>query len=121
VFARKWSPRNLWIGAGSLVAVLAVVAMMVLRSRAGVDVPQVPFSDLLQQLDRGAVTEVVVTGDTLEFKVTTGKAFRTVAPANYVTANAAFVPELAKKNIRIDVRSAAEPAAYRYRALILGI
>jgi cell division protease FtsH len=121
VFARKWSPRTLWIGAGSLVAVLAVVALFALRSRTGVDVAQVPFSDLLQQLDRGAVTEVVVSGDTLEFRVTAGKIFRTVAPANYVTLNAAFIPDLARKNIRIDIRSAAEPAAYSYGALILGI
>ena len=120
MFARKWSRRTLWIGAASLV-VLLIVAVVLLRSRAGVDVAQVPFSDLLRHLDRGAVTEVVVSGDTLDFKVTTGQAFRTVAPANYVTANAAFVPDLAKKNIRIDVRSAAEPAAYSYGALVLGL
>src|SRR5262249_42059626 len=30
-------------------------------------------------------------------------------------------PELSKRNIRIDVRSAAEPAAYSYGALILGL
>jgi cell division protease FtsH len=100
--------------------VVAVAALFVLRSRTDVDVAQVPFSDLLQQLDRGAVTEVVVNGDMLEFNAG-HKMFRTVAPANYVTANAAFIPDLVKKNIRIDVRSAAEPAAYSYGALILGI
>jgi cell division protease FtsH len=63
----------------------------------------------------------IVSGDTLDFKLTNGQAFRTVAPLNYVTVNAAFVPELAKKNIRIDVRSAAEPAAYSYGAVILGL
>jgi cell division protease FtsH len=94
---------------------------MVLRTRATVDVAQVPFSDLLRHVDRGAVTDIVVSGDTLDFKLANGQAFRTIAPMNYVTANAAFVPELAKKNIRIDVRSAAEPAAYSYGALILGL
>jgi cell division protease FtsH len=120
VFARKWSRRSLWVGAAAL-AGLVFVAAVVLRSRATVDVALVPFSDLLRHIDRGAVTEVVVSGDTLDFKLTTGQAFRTVAPVNYVTANAGFVPDLAKRNIRIDVRSAAEPAAYSYGALILGL
>jgi cell division protease FtsH len=92
-----------------------------LRSRGNVGVAQVPFSDLLRHVDRGAVADIVVSGDTLDFKLTNGQAFRTVAPLNYVTVNAAFVPELAKKNIRIDVRSAAEPAAYSYGAVILGL
>src|SRR5437773_1338710 len=120
VFARKWSRRALWIGAASCL-VLLLVGGVLLRSRATEQVAQVPFSDLLRHLDRGAVGEVVVSGDTLDFKLTSGQAFRTVAPANYVTTNAAFVPDLAKKNIRIDVRSAAEPAAYSYGALVLGL
>jgi cell division protease FtsH len=120
VFARKGSRRWLWVGAISLAALFFVMAVA-LRSRGNVDVAQVPFSDLLRHVDRGAVTDIVVSGDTLDFKLTNGQAFRTVAPLNYVTVNAAFVPELAKKNIRIDVRSAAEPAAYSYGAVILGL
>jgi cell division protease FtsH len=120
VSARKWSRRTIWIG--SLVVVLVIVAgALLLRSRSGVDVAQVPFSDLLRHLDRGAVSEVVVSGDTLEFKLGDGRTFRTVAPANYVTANAAFVPELARKNVRIDVRTAPEQSAYSYGALVLGL
>jgi len=120
VFARKWSRRALWIGAASFL-VLLVAAGALLRSRAAVQVAEVPFSDLLRHLDRGAVSEVVVNGDMLDFKLTTGQAFRTVAPLNYVTVNAAFVSDLAKKNVRIDVRSAAEPAAYSYGAIVLGL
>jgi cell division protease FtsH len=120
VFARKGSRRWLWVAAASLVAFF-LVAAVALRSRATVDVAQVPFSDLLRHVERGAVTEIVVSGDTLDFKLASGQGYRTIAPLNYVTVNAAFVPELAKKNIRIDVRSAAEPAAYSYGALILGL
>jgi len=81
----------------------------------------VPFSDLLHQLDRGMVSEVVVNGDALEFKATGGELFRTVAPANYVTGNSAFVPDLVKKNVRIDVRSVPEQTPYSYGALVLGL
>src|SRR4029077_2301643 len=47
--------------------------------------------------------------------------FRTIAPANYATANAAFIPSMASHDVRIDVRSAAEPAAYSYGALMVGL
>jgi len=94
---------------------------MLARSRKATVVVQVPFSDLLHHLDGGAVKAVVVNGDTLEFTLADGRAFRTVAPANYVTANAAFVPELAKKGVRIDVQTVTEQSTYSYGALILGL
>ena len=119
MFGRKWSRRAI---IGSAVAVLVLIAAVaLLRSRSGAQVAQVPFSDLLQHLDRGALAEVVVNGDTLDFKLRSGEAFRTTAPANYVTSNAAFVPELARRNVRLDVRTASEQSAYSYGALVLGV
>src|SRR4029079_2338617 len=88
VFQRKWSRRTISIAA--IAAVLLLVAGIALRARTTVEVAQVPFSDLLKNLNDGTVTELVVTGDTLDFKLKAGQTFRTVAPANYVTANAAF-------------------------------
>jgi cell division protease FtsH len=120
VFARNWSRRSISIAVAVLLAVLVLV-VTVARYRAEATPAQVPFSDLLRHLDRSDVTEVVVAGDALEFKLTDGQTFRTVAPANYVTANAAFVPDLAKKHIRIDVRSTGEPAAFSYGAVVLGV
>jgi cell division protease FtsH len=109
-----------------VVAAVALVSLtlggvMLARSRNATVVVQVPFSDLLHHLDGGAVKAVVVNGDTLEFTLADGRAFRTVAPANYVTANAAFVPELAKKGVRIDVQTVTEQSTYSYGALILGV
>jgi cell division protease FtsH len=119
LFARKWSRRTLWIAA---IAVALLIAVGIgLRVRTAVDVAQVPFSDLLRHLDNGGVAELVVNGDTLDFKLTSGQTFRTVAPANYVTANASFVSDLAKKNVRIDVRTLPEQTAYSYGALLLGV
>src|SRR5580765_6134658 len=121
VFARKFSFRIILVGA--IVALLVVTSGIAMLLRAGrLPVAQaVPFSDLLRQLDGGAVSEVIVNGDALEFKLKSGESFRTVAPANYVTANSAFVPDLAKRNVRIDVRSASEQSAFSYGALILGV
>jgi len=105
VFARKWTHRRLiTVGAGSLAAAALLVALA-FRVHSRVELTQVPFSDLLRGLDNGVVTDVLVNGDTLDFKVRDGRTFRTVAPANYVTANASFVPELARKNVRLCLAS----------------
>ena len=120
MFARKFSRRALTVGAVAL-TILIVIALVATRTRKQADIAQVPFSDLLQHLNAGAVVAVVVTGDSVEFGLHDGRTLRTVAPANYVTANAAFIPELARRNVRIDVRTPSEPAAYSYGALGLGL
>ena len=121
VFAGKWSrPRPVWIAA--LAVVLAMItAGLVVRSRSAAEATEVPFSDLLRDLDAGLVAEVVVRGDTLTFKSTAGRTARTNAPASYVTLNPGFITDLARKNVRIDVRTASEQNAFGYGALILGI
>src|SRR5258706_232563 len=120
VSARRFSRRSILVATLAVLTVIAV-ALLVVRARGSVVVAQVPFSDLLRQLDAGAVNEVVVNGDTLEFKLKGGRAFRTVAPANYVTANATFVPDLARKGVRIEVQTIPEQTAYSYGALVLGL
>jgi cell division protease FtsH len=121
VFAGKWSrPRNIWIAAIG-VAIVALSIAYLARSRPAAALVQVPFSDLLRDLDRGAVSEVVVHGDTLTFTLAGGGTFQTNAPANYVTSNPGFVPSLVSRNVRIDVRTAPEQSAYSYGALFLGV
>src|SRR4029077_13987386 len=100
---------------------LTIGGVALVRTRTTSVVAQVPFSDLLRHLGRGAVKEVVVNGDTLDFKLANGQAYRTVAPANYVTANAAFVPDLARQGVRIDVQSVTDQSPYSYGALVLGL
>jgi cell division protease FtsH len=120
VFARKFSRRAILSAAAALVVVILGIVLL-LRGTAGPAIQSVPFSDLLRHLDQGSVAEVLVNGDTLEFKLANGQSFRSIAPANYVTANATFVPDLAKRNVRIDVRTAPETTAYNYGALALGV
>jgi cell division protease FtsH len=72
-------------------------------------------------MESGAVSGVVISGDTVDFMLRDGRVMRTFAPANYVTSNASFVPELAKRNVRIDIRTNPEQSAYSYGALGVGI
>src|SRR4051812_31734702 len=120
VSARKWFRlRSLWIAA-AVVAVAGAVALLI-HARGGPEPQLIAFSDLLQDLDRGEIAGVVVGGDTLDVPHTDGRVTRTPAPANSVTANAAFVPELARKGVRLDVRTASDQTAYSYGALLIGV
>jgi cell division protease FtsH len=103
------------------VAALVICAVLVIRGRTSPEIAEVPFSDLLRDLEHGLVSQVVVHGDALTFTVTGGRVFQTNAPPNYVTANPGFVADLARRNVRISVQTASEQSAYNYGALILGI
>ena len=119
--SRKWSRRrNIWIATGVIVALLSTAAA-VMRTRSAVQLPQVAFSDLLRDLNRGVVSAVVVEGDELRIVLNDGRAMRTTAPANYVTSNPSFVSELVSKGVRIDVQTASEQSAYDYGTILLGI
>ncbi len=117
----RQNSRRLFVIASGVVVALLVVGGLALRGRDRAAVQQVPFSDLLHQLDTGVVAAVVVDGDALDFTLTSGRTFHTVAPANYVTANPAFIADLAKKQVRIEVRTANEPSAVNYLALVVGL
>jgi cell division protease FtsH len=121
VFGRKFSRRSIAITAVAILVALMLGGVALMRTRSAAVVAQVPFSDLLRHLGNGSVKEVVINGDTLDFRLATGQAYRTVAPANYVTANTAFVPDLAKHGVRIDVQSVTDQSPYSYGALVLGL
>jgi len=121
VFSRRFSRRSILAAVAVVLALAAGGSLLVVRARSAAVTPQVPFSDLLRQIEGGAVREVVVNGDTLDFKLKSGQAYRTVAPANYVTSNGAFVPELARRGVRFDVQTVGEQSTFSYGALILGV
>ncbi|MEO8260010.1 MAG: ATP-dependent zinc metalloprotease FtsH [Acidobacteriota bacterium] len=100
--------------------ILAVIGLKMWSSfEAGA--VEAPFSDLLLAAERGVVAEVVIHGDALDVKLTDGRTMRTVAPPNYVATNSAFISELARKNVRIAVRTSPEQTAYSYGTLALGL
>jgi hypothetical protein len=104
VFSRRFQRRAIAIA--SILSIAAVAGGLIyLRAHRTIAPGQVPFSELLVHLDRGAVSAVVVNGDSLDFTLASGQTFRTTSPASYVTANAAFVSDMAKKHVRIEVRT----------------
>jgi cell division protease FtsH len=115
------SSRRRAIAIASAVVFLLIVAGIVMRSHGAQNIAQVPFSELLRDVDRGAVAEVVVSGDTLDVKLTDGRLERTTAPPNYVTASPTFMAALQRSHVRVDIRTVPEQTAYSYGALAVGL
>jgi len=116
----QWSRRRV-LGLVAIVAVVAISATLVGCMRSTSEPAEVPFSDVLNAIDRGSVAAVAVSGDILDVRLTGGTVVRTVAPAAFVTANPTFITQLAKKNVRVEVHSTPEPSAYGYGGLVIGL
>ena len=99
-------------------AMTLLVALFGVRGPA--DPPTAPFSDLVREANRGAVTAVVVQGDALLVTYANGNLVRTVAPPNFIIANPTFMSDLVKSGVRIEVRTASGPMAFQYASTILG-
>jgi cell division protease FtsH len=119
VVSRKWfRPRNIWIASSIVVGLSVSIGYLASRDTRAPE--RVAFSDLLREIEGGAVTGIVMSGDALEVRMTDGRTVASTAPAGF-TANPTFAPELARQGIRVEVRTAAEPAAYSFTALFLGL
>jgi cell division protease FtsH len=106
------------VAAASLVVLLVSIGFVASRRATGPE--RVAFSEVLRDIERGAVAGVIVSGDGLEVKLTDGRSVVSAAPAGFM-ANPTFTPELAQKGIRVEVRALADPTAYSYTALLLGV
>lgn len=115
---RKWQPtRTFWIAAG-----LAFVVTVVLQVRhQSAPTPRVPFSEFLTDVERGNVAAIEISGDTLHVTRPSGEIVLTTAPISYLAINSTMTTELARKGVKIDVRSAAQPMVVEYGSLILGV
>jgi cell division protease FtsH len=74
------------------------------------------FSEFLKAVDGGQVTAVTLTNSQLDVILRDGTAVRTVAPPEFL-ANAAFVTDLYRRQIRVDVTPAPEPGALSWSAI----
>jgi cell division protease FtsH len=118
VFAGGWQPtRTFWIAAIVAVSVAATLQ----STRAGVQIPQAPFSEFLSDVEHGTLSAVVVSGDTFDVTRKSGQVVRVTAPSNYLVLNAEVAGTLARQGVRIDVQPRVEPTVLRYGPLIVGV
>jgi cell division protease FtsH len=83
--------------------------------------PPLAFSEFLQQVDAGRVTQVTFEPRQIRATLADGTVATTVAPAEFLAANSAFVTDLVKRNVRVDATAPPDPNALNYPAVLGGI
>ena len=101
--------KQMW-AIGSLIVILALVASPRLLSRAP-QVPDVPFSDFLLDVQHNRVAALVVLPNGLEVTRRSGDRALVSVPSGYISANPVMVTDLAKKGVRIDVAGRSSSSA----------
>jgi cell division protease FtsH len=106
-----------------LLAVLALTgapAVLYLANRAPAP-PTIAFSEFLQDVEKGRVSRVMFDERDLQATLTDGATVRTVPPPQFLAANATFVTDLVRRNIRVDAMPAPDPNALNYPAIMIGM
>jgi cell division protease FtsH len=81
-------------------------------------VRQLAFSEFVQELEAGSVTAVTFSDRAIDVVLRDGTTVHTIAPPEFLAANASFVTDLVRRHIRVDVTPAVDPSAVSYPALI---
>ncbi len=102
---------------------LTAVPVGVFYARTEPVTPPLAFSEFVQQVEAGAVTQVTFGEREREITATLkdGRTTETIVPPDFLTANSAFVTDLVKRGIRVDVTQPADPARMNYGALATAI
>ena len=113
--------RLIWFGAAALVVLLGIGTFYMTQKASTPGPVDAPFSDFLRDSDAGLITRVTVGPELLLFERRDGRTFQAVPPPGYVASNPTFIPDLAKRGVRIDVRRGETSNAGSYSALALGL
>jgi cell division protease FtsH len=103
-----------------------IIAALMLAIAVGVHLvrgrnapPELAFSDFLRQVDNGDVSQVRFADGGIELALRNGTIAHTVAPPEFMASSAAFITDLAKRGVRIEVQALPEPGALSGSALAL--
>jgi cell division protease FtsH len=113
-FSRFQRSRFLIVAAA--VAALAAIVGLYFINRTPVP-PSLAFSEFLQAVEAGQVKQVTFTDRTIDFVLRDGSMAQTVAPPEFLGANSAFVTDLYRRSIRVEVIPAPEPGSLSWSAL----
>jgi cell division protease FtsH len=113
--SRFRQPRHLLLAA-ALAFTLASLAGLYLLWRAPIEAP-LAFSDFLQAVEAGAVTQVTFDDRTIDVVLSDGRIVQTFAPPDFLAANATFITDLAKRNIRVDAAPPVTPGTLSWSAM----
>ena len=96
----------------ALILLFVVVSVLVfnLFNPIGPTAIHIPFSDFMDKVDKGEVSDVTIKGTDVKGTYTSGKSFTTVLPLDY----ADVVKDLRDKKVKINVEQVKESAWYNF-------
>ena len=77
-----------------------------------------PFSEFLQRVESGSVAQVTFGERAIGITFRDGATATTFAPPEFLASNSAFVTDLVKRQIRVDVTPADDPTSLSWSAMI---
>ena len=96
--------------AGAVLALVALIAIGTYVTRRP-GPPELAFSDFLQQIDKGQVKQVRFADGAFALIMADGSTARTVPPPSFLTADAAFITNLARRGVRVEIQHIPDPGA----------
>jgi cell division protease FtsH len=100
---------------------LAVVALTVTSAvyiaRQAPDSPSIAFSEFLQRVQANEVARVTFNERQIDVVLKDGAQARTIAPAEFLTANSTFLHDLVRRNVQFEVTPAPEPGSLSWSAM----
>jgi cell division protease FtsH len=102
-------------------AILALLGLPVAYWRTSrIPAPQeIAFSDFLRHVDAGRVASVKLSEAALDITLTDQRVVRTIPPPGFFGTNAAFVTDLARRGVSLEVRSTAPSVGLQYAPLLI--
>jgi cell division protease FtsH len=106
-------------------ALIAIIGGATYLSRPAAP-PQLAFSEFLQQIDKGQVKQVRFADGQIALSLADGSTAITVPPPSFLAADAAFITNLARRGVRIEIEpvpapGALTPASMAVAAFFLGL
>jgi cell division protease FtsH len=109
VLSAKYRRKRFYIPAALLV--VALVGAGIYATRRHAIPPELAFSEFLQRVDHGQVSQVRFADGTLTFALTDGTVAMTVPPPSFLAADSTFITSLARHGVRIEIQQIPEPGA----------
>ena len=109
MLSAKYRRKRFYIPAALLV--VALVGAGIYATRRHAIPPELAFSEFLQRVDHGQVSQVRFADGTLTFALTDGTVAMTVPPPSFLAADSTFITSLARHGVRIEIQQIPEPGA----------
>ncbi len=108
------------ISVAALLVAAGVLTALYVSKRSPVP-PAIAFSEFLQQVEAGSVTQVTFGERIIHVTLRNGSIVETVPPPEFLSANSGFVTQLAQRRVRIDVAPTPDPTTLSWSAMATAV